>query len=142
MKSSHRLRPQCFCKIYVGLDTQGHDRVDNIVVVLFQGFDGLIAADVGLGHDEFDVLILDALGVNLFAVILFLFLLLGLVVVVVAVASLAVVVTGVLGLSGGSELLSGSGLGSGVDVLDLGLTENTALNLLASLFHLENNPPC
>lgn len=106
------------------LNTQSHDGVDNIVVILLQCLDGLFAADTGLGHDQLNVLVLKTLGVHLLAVIL-LFVLLGLAVLGV-LARLAVVVAGVVTLgTGGGELLSSGLLGGSVDVLDLGFTENT-----------------
>lgn len=102
-----------------------HDGVDNIVVVLPQSLDGLLAGDVSLGHNQVNVLGLEAALVNLLAVILLLFLL-GLGLGSLALAKVVlVVVTGVItgGLSG-SQLLSGRSLGLGVQVLDLGLTED------------------
>lgn len=125
--------------IHPALDTQSHDGVDNVVVVLFQCFYRLLTADVGLGHDELNVLILQALGVDLLTVVLFFLFLLGLgrlallavVVVVVMVVVVIVVVAGVLSLGvglgelGGSSLLSG-----GVDVLDLGLTKDAGRLML------------
>merc|ERR1719228_1814919 len=41
------------------LHGQLHDRVYNVVGVIFQRLDGLGARDVGLGHDQLDVLVLD-----------------------------------------------------------------------------------
>lgn len=107
------------------LDTQSHDRVDNIIVILLQRLDGLIAADVGLGHDQLNVFILETLGINLFAVVLVVVLLgLGR---LNSLAGLAVVVTSVVVGTGGGKLLGGSLLGRGVDVLNLGLAKDTAL---------------
>lgn len=111
------------------LYAQGHDRVDNIVVVLLQGLDGLLAGDGRLLHDELDVLGLETRVVDLLAIIL---VLLGLLldsllgvavvmVVVVVVVVAGVVVTLLLGLS---QLLGGGRLGLRVQVLDLGLTED------------------
>lgn len=100
------------------LDTQCHDRVDYVVVVLFERLDGLLAADRGLGHDELNVLVLDALGVDLLLVILLL--LGGLLAVAVVVAGMVVVVGSV------GELLGGGRLGAGVEVLNLGLAEDAA----------------
>jgi hypothetical protein len=72
-----------------------------------------------LGHDELDILVLDALCVDLFTIVLLLLLSVS----TVAVAS--VVVTGVVVLDGlVGELLGSSGLGAGVEVLNLGLTED------------------
>jgi hypothetical protein len=108
------------------LDTQCHDRVDYVVVVLLEGLDGLLAADRRLGHDEFDILVLDALGVDLLVVIL---LLLGsLLAVAVVVAGVVVVVRGGVG-----ELLGSGSLGAGVEVLDLGLTEDAVTLLVPPL---------
>lgn len=112
------------CEYVPWLDTEGHDRVDNVVVVLLERLDGLLPRYVGLRHDELDVLVLDALGIHLLAII---FLLLGGLLVGVttldSLARLAVVVARVVVLSGG-KLLGGRGLGGGVKVLDLGLTED------------------
>jgi hypothetical protein len=99
------------------LDTQCHDRVDYIVVVLFQCLDSLLAGHVGLGHDKFDVLVFDAIGVHFLAIILLF--LLRFVLVIVAVAG--VVVLNRLA----RQLLGSSSLGTGVEVLDLGLAEDT-----------------
>lgn len=108
------------------LYAESHDRVDDVVVVLLQGLDGLLAGDGSLLHDELDVLGLEAGVVDLLAVVLLLDLLLGLallvsVVVVVVVVVAGVVVTLLLGLG---ELLGGRSLGLRVQVLDLGLTED------------------
>lgn len=109
----------------MSLNTQCHNGVDDIVVVLLQGLDGLLPADVGLGHDKLDILVLNALGVDLLAVILLL-LLLG--IGVGGLAGLGVAVARVVVLTTGSgELLGGSLLGSGVEVLDLGLAEDAAV---------------
>jgi hypothetical protein len=107
------------------LDAQCHDRVDYIVVVLFEGLDGLLPADVGLGHDEFNVLVLDTLGVDLLVVILLL--LSGLLAVAVVVAGVVVVVGGAVG-----ELLSSGCLGTSVQVLDLSLAEDAVVMLVAA----------
>lgn len=113
--------PPGFC-----LDAESHDGVDDIVVVLLERLDSLLPRYVGLRHDELNVLVLDALGVHLLAVVL---LLLGSLVGAGVgtldglAAGLAVVVAGVVVLSGG-ELLGSGGLSRGVEVLDLGLTED------------------
>lgn len=106
------------------LDTESHDRVDNVVVVLLERLDSLLPRYVGLRHDELDILVLNALGVHLLAVILLLLggLLLG-VTTLDSLARLAVVVARVVVLGGG-KLLGSRGLGGGVQVLDLGLTED------------------
>lgn len=110
---------------------ESHDRVHDIVVVLPEGLDGLLAGDVGLGHDKVDVLGLEAGLVNLLAVVLLFFLLaLGLGGLALAEDVVLVVVTSVLtsgGSLGGGKLLSSGSLGLGVQVLDLGLTEDAAL---------------
>jgi hypothetical protein len=105
------------------LYAQGHDAVDNVVVVLLEGLDGLLPADAGLGHDELDVLGLKTGVIDLLAVIL---LLLGL----GALDGLAlgtlggVVVAGVVVGRLVGELLGSLGLSLGVEVLNLGLTED------------------
>lgn len=120
MRTSHR----------PSLYAESHDGVDNIVVVLLKSLNGLLSRDVGLSHDELNVLGLEAGVVNLLAIILFLLLLgLGLrglalavvVVVVVIVTGVGVTVAGGLG---GSQLLGSGGLSLGVQVLNLGLTED------------------
>lgn len=89
-----------------------------------------------MGHDELDILVLKALGVDLLAIIFLFLLLLGLrglallavvvVVVVIVVVIVIVVVAGVLSLGVSSSELGGSSLlGGGVDVLDLSLTKYT-----------------
>ena len=110
------------------LYAESHDGVDDIVVVLLQGLDGLLAGDGSLLHDKLDVLGLKTRVIDLLTVIL---LLLGLlldllllavsVVVVVVVVVAGVVVTLLLSLG---ELLGGGSLSLGVQVLDLGLTED------------------
>ncbi|CAG1987989.1 unnamed protein product [Fusarium graminearum] len=106
-----------------------HDGIDNIVVVLLQCLDSLVSADIGLGHDKLDVLILESRGVDLLLLLLFLvlvvFLILLLLVGLNSLAGLAVVVTRVVLSVLRSELGSSSLLSSGVDVLNLSLTEDT-----------------
>lgn len=109
-----------------GLYAERHDGVDDIVVVLAQGLDGLLARHISLSHDELNVLGLEASLIDLLAIILFLLLLgLGLGGLALAVV-VVVVVTGVLASGGlsSSQLLSSGGLSLGVQVLDLGLTED------------------
>lgn len=73
-----------------------------------------------MGHDKLDILVLDTLRIDFLAIVLLLLLVLTLVLVA------GVVVTGVVVLSGlAGELLGGSGLGAGVEVLNLGLTKDT-----------------
>jgi len=106
------------------LYTEGHDTVDNIVVVLLEGLHGLLPAHAGLGHDELNVLGLKASVVDLLAIILLLLLLLGTLDGLALVTLGGVVVAGVVvgGLAG--ELLGSLSLGLGVEVLNLSLTEN------------------
>lgn len=112
---------------------ESHDRVHDIVVVLPEGLDGLLAGDVSLGHDKVNVLGLEAGLINLLAVVLLFFLLGldfgGLALAVVVVMVVVVVVTSVLttGGLGGGQLLSSGSLGLGVQVLNLGLAEDAAL---------------
>ena len=113
-----------------------HDRVHDIIVVLPEGLDGLLPGHVGLSHDQVNVLGLEATLVNLLA-ILFLIVLLGLGGLCAEFGLVLVVVAGVLtasaSLSGG-QLLGSRSLGLGVQVLDLGLTEDAANSQYCFLF--------
>jgi hypothetical protein len=106
------------------LYAEGHDTVDNIVVVLLEGLDGLLPAHAGLSHDELDVLGLEASVIDLLAIVVVLLLLLGTLDGLALVTLGGVVVAGVVvgGLAG--ELLGSLGLGLRVEVLNLGLTED------------------
>ena len=106
------------------LYAEGHDTVDNIVVVLLEGLDGLLPAHAGLGHDELDVLGLKTGVIDLLTVILLLLLGLGTLDGLGLGALGGVVVTGVVVGRLVGELLSSLGLGLGVEVLNLGLTED------------------
>ena len=112
------------------LYAQGHDTVDNVVVVLLEGLDGLLPADAGLGHDELDVLGLKTGVIDLLTVILLLLgLLLDLLLLAVSVGVVVVVIVVVAGVAvtlllSLGELLGGGSLSLGVEVLDLGLTED------------------
>lgn len=92
------------------LYAESHDGVDNIIVILPQGGDGLLTGNARLSHDQLDVLSLETGLVDLLTIILLLFLLglglggLALAVVVVVV----MIVTGVLTSSLGSSQLLGS----------------------------------
>lgn len=120
------------------LYAEGHDGVDNVVVVLLERLDGLLPRDAGLLHDQLNVLGLETGLVDLLAIVLLLFLLLlGGRLLALAVV-VALVVTGSLGLS---ELLGSGGLGSGVQVLDLGLTEDAA-ELLSKLSNRGGSRNC
>jgi hypothetical protein len=107
------------------LYAESHDGVNDIVVVLPESLDGLLARDVCLCHNELDILGLKVGLINLLTIILLILLLiLGLGGLGLA-ENLLVVVTGVVASGlGGSELLSGGSLGLGVQVLNLGLTED------------------
>jgi hypothetical protein len=109
------------------LYAEGHDTVDNIVVVLLERLDSLLPAHAGLGHDELDVLGLESSVVDLLTIVLLLFLGLGTGNGLALVALGGVVVAGVLvgGLAG--ELGGGLGLGLGVEILNLSLTEDAVL---------------
>ena len=115
------------------LYAQGHDTVDNVVVVLLEGLDGLLPAHAGLGHDKLDVLGLETSAVDLLAIVLLLLLLLGTLDGLALVTLGGVIVAGVVvgGLAG--ELLGSLGLGLGVEVLNLGLTEDAVH--LVSIIH-------
>jgi hypothetical protein len=116
-------------RIPPALDAQCHDRVDYIVVVLFERLDSFLARNAGLCHDKFNVLVLNAVRVYLFVIFLFL---LGLA--LVAVTSVVVAGMVVLGRLVG-ELLGSGGLGAGVQVLDLSLTKDTAQMSVHMLLH-------
>jgi hypothetical protein len=121
------------CNAISCLDAECHDGVDNVVVVVLECLDSLLARHTGLGHDKFDVLGLQA-GIVDFFVIVIVFLLSLLVFNLLALSVLIVViVTGVVftGLLS-SELLSGGGLVLRVEILDLGLTED-AITILVSV---------
>ena len=109
------------------LYAQGHDGVDNVVVVLLEGLDGLLSADRSLGHDKLNVLGLKTGLVDLLTVILLFLLLLGLNLGGLALVGVVVgVLSGTLLLG---ELLGSGGLGLRVQVLNLGLTEDAALRV-------------
>ena len=120
------------------LYAESHDGVDDIVVVLLQGLDGLLAGDGSLLHDKLDVLGLKTRVIDLLTVVLLLDLLLDLlllavsVVVVVVVVVAGVVVALLLSLG---ELLGGGSLSLGVQVLDLGLTEDADAGSACVLRH-------
>ena len=121
------------------LYAESHDGVDDIIVVLLQGLDGLLAGDGSLLHDKLDVLGLKTRVIDLLTVILLLLdLLLDLlllavsVVVVVVVVVAGVVVTLLLSLG---ELLGGGSLSLGVQVLNLGLTEDADAGSACVLRH-------
>lgn len=113
----------------VGLYAESHDRINDIVVVLLESLDSLLSGDTGLLHDELNVLGLKTRVIDLLVVILFLLVLLlalnslalALVVMVVVVIVAGVVVGSLLSLG---ELLGSGSLGLGVQVLNLGLTED------------------
>lgn len=109
------------------LYAQGHDGVDNVVVVLLEGLDGLLSADRSLGHDKLNVLGLKTGLVDLLTVILLFLLLLGLNLGGLALVGVVVgVLSGTLLLG---ELLGSGSLGLRVQVLNLGLTEDAALRV-------------
>lgn len=121
------------CYAASALYAECHDGVDDIVIVLLQGLDGLVAGDVGLGHDKLNVLVLKSGGIDLLLILLLVLLVLStlgglsLSVVLVGVVVSGVVVASVVVL-GSSELLSSGSLSLGVKVLNLGLTEDAANN--------------
>jgi hypothetical protein len=82
-----------------------------------------------LGHDKLDVLILKSRGIDLLLILLLVLLVIIILVLLLLVglnslAGLAVVVTRVVLSVLGSELSSSRLLSSGVNVLNLGLTED------------------
>ena len=108
---------------------ESHDGVDDVVVVLPESLDGLLAGHISLGHNQFDVLSLKTRLIDLLAIILFL-LLLGLSLGGLALAVVVlVVVTSVLVGSSLSKLLGSGSLSGGVQVLDLGLTEDAVATM-------------
>ena len=119
------------------LHTQRHYRVHNIMVVLLQRLDGLLARHASLGHDQLDVLALHARLVDLLVIVLVLFFLLsvtgvdGLALAVVMAGVVVACVTAAARLCalGGGELRRGVGLCLGVEVLDLCLAEDAAKTL-------------
>jgi hypothetical protein len=89
-----------------------------------------------LCHDQLDILGLEARLVNLLTIILLILLLILDLGGLALTENLLVVVTSVVtGGLGGSELLSGRSLGLGVQVLNLGLTED-AIRALVYLLHM------
>jgi hypothetical protein len=118
------------------LYAEGHDTVDNIIVVLLEGLDGLLPAHAGLGHDELDVLGLETSVVDLLAIVLLLLLGLGALDGLALVTLGGVVVAGVVvgGLAG--KLLGSLGLSLGVEVLNLSLTEDAVLRVSKTAYFL------
>ena len=121
------------CLVAVSSATQRHDRVDDIIPILLERFDGLLSRHAGLVHDEVDILALQIRVVDFIVIIVvvlgFLGLLFALAVVVVVVIMPGVVVAGVVscaGVLGSGELLGGAGLGLRVEVFDLGFSEDAA----------------
>lgn len=116
----------------IQLYAESHDRVNDIVIVLPQRLNSLLTGNASLGHNEINILSLEASLIDLLAIILLLFLLLrsevgnGLLAltVVVVMVMLVVVTSVVTSCLGGGELLGGGGLGLSVQVLDLGLAED------------------
>lgn len=132
-------RPYQSLATHTRLYAEIHNGVDDVVVVVLEGLDGLLPGHASLLHDELDVLGLETLIINLLVVILLLLIVLvvllvldGLVlmVVIVVVIMAGVVVGRSLGIG---ELLSSGGLGLRVQVLDLSLTEDAEAGLVAAL---------
>jgi len=103
------------------LHAQRHDRVDYIIVILLQCLDGLLPRHRSLLHNELDILALEALLIDLLVIVVFL-LLLG--IAGVNSLALAVVVARVGVCLRLNHLLDSGGLCLGVEVLNLGLTED------------------
>jgi len=112
------------------LHTQCHDRVDYVVVILLQRLDCLLPRDGCLLHDQLNVLALQVILIDLLVILIFVVVVMVVVVTAVIVAAvvdglpLAVVVTCVGVLLGLDDLLGSGGLGLGVEVLDLGFSED------------------
>ncbi len=114
------------------LCTQCHDRIHDIVIVLLERLDGLLARHAGLRHDQIDILGFQTRLVHLFTIIL--------VFVRVLAAPFerlagpahfrAMIVTGVsVAVAGRArlgrrKLLSSRGLRGGVEVFDLGFSKD------------------
>jgi hypothetical protein len=120
------------------LYAQSHDRVDYIIVVLLQCLDSLLSGNACLGHDQLDILVLKTRSIDLLSIILVIVLLVITLVdslalsVVVRVVVARVVVSGVVVLLLGGELLSSGSLGLGVEILNLGLTEDTSREVVST----------
>jgi hypothetical protein len=121
--------------ILQALYRQSHNRVDNIIIILLQSLDSLVSRNIGLRHDEFDILVLDTLSINWLSIILVIVLLVvagldGLALAVrvaVGVVVAGVVVSSVVVRLLSCEGLSGGCLSLGVEILDLGFTEDAGL---------------
>lgn len=92
-----------------------------------------------MGHDQFDILVLESGSIDLLSIVLIIVLLvlagidsLALSVVVGVIMARVVVSSVVVGFSGG-ELLGSRCLSLGVQVLNLGLTEDAVKNISRSL---------
>lgn len=116
--------------------TERHNGIDNVIVVFFERLHSLLPRHRGLGHDQFDILSLKARIIDFLTIVFFLLLLgfrgidalaLDFLREVDTALGLSTTLAGVLG---GSKLLSGGCLCLGVQILDLGLTED-ASNLSA-----------
>ena len=121
----------------LALYAESHDTVDNIVVVLLESLDGLLAAHVGLSHDELDVLRLKTSVVDLLAIILFLLGLLVLDCLALALTICRVVVGGLIGRLC-SKLLSCRCLSLRVEILNLSLAEDAAKRIVSILWSCVN----
>jgi hypothetical protein len=115
------------------LYAQSHDRVDYIVVILLQCLDSLLSGHACLSHDQLDILVLKTRGVDFLSIILIIVLLVitlidsfALSVVMSSVIMSRVVMSGVIVLLLSRKLLGSRCLSLGIEILDLGLTENTA----------------
>lgn len=120
------------CYAVSALYAESHDGVYDIVIVLLQCLDGLVAGDVGLSHDKLNVLILKTGGIDLLLILLLDLLVLSTLDGLALAVIMGVIVTGVVVASvvvlGSSELLGGGSLSLGVKVLNLGLTEDAGKN--------------
>lgn len=119
------------CTAIEALYAQSHDRVDYIVVVLLQCLDSLLPGNACLGHHQLDVFVLETGSINLLSVILIVvFLVIALVdslalSAVMGVVVARVVVSGVIVLVLSGKLLGCGSLSLRVEILDLGLSEDT-----------------
>jgi hypothetical protein len=112
---------------------QCHDRVDYVILILFQCFDCFLSRHISLSHHQLNVLALQLAIIDFLVVIIILFRLLGLffalaVIVIVPSMVMTSMITGI-GILGSCELLGSIGLSLRVQVFDLRFTKDAELML-------------